>query len=158
MKSLVIYDSVFGNTEKVAAAMAKALGEGTRLEKVDRITPADFQGINLLVIGSPTRGFKPTEGMVKLLNEISGQALAGVTAAVFDTRIPLETISSKFFRAIVKMGGYADKPMAEVLKKKGAEVVAMEGFLVADREGPLLEGELDRATAWIIAAAQRVNN
>lgn len=156
MKSLVIYDSVFGNTEKVAAMLAKALGDGTRLTKVDRVTAADLEGINFLVVGSPTRGFKPTEGMVKWLNEINGQALSGIIAAVFDTRIPLETISSKFFRAIVKMGGYADKPMAEVLKKKGVQVIATEGFFVADREGPLVEGELARASSWIVSAAQKV--
>lgn len=151
MKSLVIYDSVFGNTARVAGAITQALGAEALSKKVDQVTPADLMGIGLLVVGSPTRGFKPTEGMTGFLNSLGDHALQGIKVLVFDTRIPLESISSKFFRTIVKMGGFADKPMAETLKKKGAMVVAMEGFFVVDREGPLVDGELERAAAWVAA-------
>ena len=53
-------------------------------------------------------------------------------------------------RFIMKMGGYAARRMAESLKKKGASlVVPPEGFFVKDREGPLKEGELERAAEWV---------
>jgi hypothetical protein len=49
----------------------------------------------------------------------------------------------------MKMGGYAAGRMAESLKKKGVSlVVPPEGFFVKDREGPLKEGELERAADW----------
>jgi len=74
-------------------------------------------------------------------------SLKGIRAVVFDTRIPLETIKSKAFRFIV---GYAAPAMAKVLQTKGAEVVGKpEGFFVLESEGPLAEGELERAAAWV---------
>ncbi len=49
----------------------------------------------------------------------------------------------------MKMGGYAAPRIVEALKKKGGNlVVPPEGFLVKDREGPLKEGELERAATW----------
>jgi hypothetical protein len=49
----------------------------------------------------------------------------------------------------VELFGYAAKPIADRLRKKGGSLVAPpEGFYVAGTEGPLLEGELDRAAQW----------
>ena len=65
MKTLVIYDSVFGNTEKVALAIAAALQ--TTATPVRQVTAEQVRGLDVLVVGSPTRGFRPTEGISKLL-------------------------------------------------------------------------------------------
>lgn len=67
MKTLVIYDSVFGNTEKVAQAIAAALG--TQAVPVSQVEAGQMQGLDLLVAGSPTRKFSPTEGISKLLKD-----------------------------------------------------------------------------------------
>ena len=49
--------------------------------------------------------------------------------------------------------GYAAEPIAKGLKRKGGDQrLPPEGFYVADTEGPLKEGELERAAEW----AQRV--
>jgi flavodoxin I len=49
----------------------------------------------------------------------------------------------------VRIFGYAAQPITDRLEKKGGElVVPAEGFYVADTEGPLLEGELERAAEW----------
>jgi hypothetical protein len=100
-------------------------------------------------VGSPTRAFRPTEGITAFLKNLSPSALDGVKAAAFDTRIELEDINPKFFRFIIKMGGYADKIIARRLEKAGAEL-ALEptGFAVVESEGPLKEGELERAAEW----------
>lgn len=151
MKSLVIYDSVFGNTEKVAQAVANVLGTSKEvgLEKVTEANPDQLKGLDLLVVASPTRGFRPTEDITNFLKSIPNNALAGVKVAAFDTRINLETIKSSVFRFIVKKGGYANKAIAKLLQAKGGLLVEpMEGFFVKDSEGPLDEGELERAAEW----------
>ena len=52
-------------------------------------------------------------------------------------------------RTIIDLFAYAAKPLLDSLKKKGGIAVAEpEGFIVEGREGPLKEGELDRATQW----------
>ena len=151
MKSLVIYDSYFGNTEKLAQAVGKALGtvKNVNVVRVAEVEPAQLEGLDLLVVASPTRGFRPSEGTTKFLNSLPAGALQGMRAAVFDTRIDLETIKNKVFRFIVKRGGYANKAIAAALEKKGAVVLQpIEGFFVDDSEGPITAGEMERAQKW----------
>lgn len=147
MKSLVVYDSVFGNTEKVAQAIAAALQ--TTAVPVVQATPDQLEGLDLLIVGSPTRSFRPTEGALQLLNALSKNHLVGAGVAAFDTRIDLTTIDSSVLRFIVDKGGYAANTIAKTLEKKGGRLLASpEGFLVTGEQGPLKDGELERAAAW----------
>jgi flavodoxin I len=150
-KVLVIYDSVFGNTAKVAEAIGKAL-EGSLKVEVKHVKDVDITTLktyDILFVGSPTRGFRPTEGIQGFLKNLSKDMLKGVKTAAFDTRIALSDIKSGFLRFIVKLGGYADKIIARKLAKAGAqEAIASTGFAVEDTEGPLKEGELERAADW----------
>lgn len=146
---LVIYDSYFGNTEKVAQAVAGALGPGAMAVRVNDVHPEQLQGIKLLIVGSPTRAFRPSEGTQKFLKNLPPNALKGVRAAAFDTRIAPQDTNSKMLRFMVRLFGYAAKPIGEMLKKNGGTLAAApEGFYVKDTEGPLNEGELERAAAW----------
>ncbi len=148
MNTLVIYDSVFGNTEKIAQTIAAALG--TQAIPVSQADGGQLRGLDLLVVGSPTRGFRPTEGISKLLNGLPKNHLAGVRVAAFDTRIVLETIDSRALRLLVDKGGYAASTIAKALEKKGGGLaVPAEGFFVTGEQGPLKDGELERAAAWV---------
>ncbi len=147
MKALVIYDSVFGNTEKIAQAMGPALA--VPAVPVGQVMANQLRSLDLLVVGSPTRGFRPTESIIKLLNSLPKNHLAGVCVAAFDTRIVLETINSKALRFLVDKGGYAARTIAKALEKKGGVLIAPpEGFLVTGEQGPLKDGELERAAEW----------
>lgn len=149
MNALVIYDSVFGNTERIARSIAAALGEDTVAQNVSAVTAADLNGIDILFVGSPTRGFKPTPAITTFLASLPAGALKGVKAAAFDTRIPLDSIKNPIFRLIVKKGGYADRIIAKALAAKGAALaIPSDGFIVLASEGPLKEGERDRAAVW----------
>jgi len=59
-------------------------------------------------------------------------------AAAFDTRGD----------ARVALTGSAARGIARRLRRQGLDVVDSQSFLVADSEGPLEDGELDRARAW----------
>lgn len=147
MKTLVLYDSVFGNTEKIAQSIAAALG--TQAVPVSQVDAAQLRGLDLLVVGSPTRKFSPTEGIRQFLNNLPENHLAGARVAAFDTRIALEVIESKIFRFIVDKGGYAAQTIAKTLARKGGALAAPgEGFYVTDEQGPLKDGELERAAHW----------
>jgi flavodoxin len=148
MKTLVVFDSVFGNTEKVARAIGDALGAYGEVEVVRAgdVRPGQLLGVDWLVIGSPTRGFRPTEGVSAFVQGLSGQALAGMRVAAFDTRVALEDIKSPVFRFIVSKGGFAAPWIAKRLG--GQANVPAEGFIVQGQEGPLCDGELERAAQW----------
>ena len=151
MDSLVIYDSMFGNTEKIA----RAVGDGLRVRTKVRVVPAgrvreaDWRGAALVVVGSPTRGFLPTDTLVQLLRGLDAGALGGTWAGAFDTRYRAEAIESVWLRFVVRKGGYAAERIAAQLQRAGARLVAPpEGFFVENTEGPLEAGELERAAGW----------
>ena len=149
MKTLIVYDSVFGNTRKVAQAMQEALGAGARMEKADGVTAGDLTGLDLLIVGSPTRAFTATGAAKGFLNKIPPKALKGVKVAAFDTRMYLPDVDNRFLTFMVGIFGYAAEPMAKKLVRKGGvQVLAPGGFYVKDSEGPMKDGEIDRAVAW----------
>jgi flavodoxin len=159
MKALVIYDSVFGNTERVAQAMGEALRSRGDVEvlRVGDVQPEQLTDLDLLIVGSPTRGFNPTPATKQLVASIPSRGLTGVKVAAFDTRISVEDTGSAILRFLVKLFGYAAKPIANRLERKGGELAAPpEGFIVQGTEGPLKEGELERAADWAnqVAATQ----
>lgn len=115
-------------------------------------------GIDLFIIGSPTRGFRPTPAVQEFLSGLPEHALNGLRAAAFDTRIDLETIHPAPLRWLVDVGGYA----ADVLETQLAERHCLKaaeatGFLVTDAEGPLGEGEIERVRDWATGLTEQAS-
>ncbi|HSP46866.1 MAG TPA: flavodoxin domain-containing protein [Clostridiaceae bacterium] len=152
MKTLVVYDSYFGNTEKIAKEVAYALsGKGNvRLRRVTEVTPEDWEGLKLLVVGTPTRAFKPSPGTMKFIKEIPRDRLKGVRVAAFDTRMDVKESKSKVLNVMAGIFGYAALPLSKKLVEKGGTLLLdPEGFIVKDSEGPLKEGEVERVREWL---------
>ncbi len=159
MKAMVVYDSGFGNTEKIARAIGGSLSLQADIETihVSKVEPDQLTGIAMLIVGSPTQKFRPTGAITNFLKGIPQYSLQGVKVAAFDTRFPLSVIEkTRALLFFVRIFGYAAKPIADRLQSKGGKlVIAPEGFFVEDVEGPLINGELERAAEWakrIIAA------
>ena len=155
MKAMVVYDSAFGNTEQIAQAIGNGLGsqEDVEILQAGKVKPEQLTGLRLLIVGSPTQRFRPTGAIKNLLKGIPKNGLNGVKVAAFDTRFTQSDIDEipvlPFFVRLFGARAYAAKPIAGGLKKKGGElVVPPEGFYVEGTEGPLQEGELERAADW----------
>ena len=145
MKTLVVYDSVFGNTEKIAAAIGNVLSAKT--VKPQDFTSDDLAELDLLVVGSPTRAFKPTPAISSWIKTLP--SLNGIKIAAFDTRASTEDIKSDILKKMMKTFGYAAPAIISGLKKKGG-IPAGEpvGFFVSGTEGPLHDQETERAGIW----------
>jgi flavodoxin len=143
MKVLVVYDSRYGNTEQVARAIAEALdGTAVRVGQANAATVKDYE---LLIVGSPTQGGRPTPAVKQFVDSFPAGALSNVGVAAFDTRVP----AKGFLKVLFGVIGYAAGKIAAPLRAKGGTLVAPpEGFLVKGTEGPLADGELERAGAW----------
>jgi flavodoxin I len=142
MKALIVYDSVYGNTEKIARAIAEAITPSNEVKVVGagEANPSELASIDLLIIGSPTHAGRPTPAVQDLLNKIPKLSLQGINVAAFDTRIPTK---------LVRLFGYAAGRIANNLKKKSGTLIASPvGFFVTGSKGPLKEGELERAAGW----------
>jgi flavodoxin len=140
MKTLVIFDSAHGNTEQIAKSIAEGIGGGTTALRVAVADMSALGNIALLVIGSPTYGGRPTEAIQNFIDRIPGDLAKKLQVAAFDTRLTMK---------LAKVFGYAAGKMADGLSARGATLKSPpEGFFVKGRNGPLAQGELERAAAW----------
>lgn len=151
MKALIIYDSLYGNTERIAKAVKDAFDSGheTTLLPVKDVDAGHLAGLDLLIAGSPTQGFRPTKLLQKFFSEIPRGGLKNVNIAAFDTRIAWQEIHLRVLKIMMRQFGYAANPIAKALVKKGGKlIIPPEGFFVKETEGPLKEGEEERAKEW----------
>lgn len=86
--TFVVYDTQFGNTERIARTIAAILSEfgQVRAVRVDQIHLDALRGVDLLILGSPTQGFRPTLAMQPFLRTVTFQSLNNLAVACFDTR------------------------------------------------------------------------
>jgi flavodoxin I len=144
MKALVIYDSLYGNTEKIAKAMAAALGKDAKAVKVGAVKDADLAAHSLVLVGSPTQGGRMTPATKTFLDSLTSDKMKDKRFAAFDTR-------AKSF--VTKLFGYAAPRIETTIKQKGGNTTAQpQGFFVESTKGPLVDGELERAAIWAKAA------
>ena len=139
MSIAIVYDSIFGNTAQIAKAIAAALeGSGpVRLVPVSDARTLDLDGVDLLIVGSPTRGFRPTPAISEFVEGLDVAKVTGKRAAAFDTRIGLDTIHPAPLAWVVDAGGYAAERIAKMLDHKDCVVAAPHaGFIVSGTEGP----------------------
>ena len=141
MNALVVYDSQYGNTERIAQAIADALGTlgQARAIRVDPAQPVEIQGVDMLILGCPTQGWRPTQAMQAFVDRITTEQVHGESVACFDTR----------FKKPRWLTGSAAGMIAKRLEKQGITLlVPPESFFVSGTEGPLYAGETERAAAW----------
>lgn len=142
MNALVVYDSRFGNTEKVARAIGEALSENGaagRVVPAGDVADPSAEGLGLLAVGGPTQAHGASPALRATLGGLHRGRLRGVRAATFDTRLRMTRLLS----------GSAARAIAKWLRRAGCRlVVRPESFFVGGREGQLEIGEEDRAREW----------
>ena len=141
MKTLVVYDSLYGNTEIIARAIGAALPGEVQVLRVGQADVAELEAADLLVIGSPTHGSMASEKVQGLMTRLGSPAREDAKAATFDTRLTW---------GFLRRYGYAADKIAEALKEKGWTLLGEEGgfFVRGLKKGPLKKGEEEKATAW----------
>jgi menaquinone-dependent protoporphyrinogen IX oxidase len=147
MKALVLYYSQYGNTARIAQAIHAALPQRPRIHvaPMSETRPFDLVELSWLILGVPTHYRDVPKTVRQYLRRIPRHGLRGVRVAVFDTRYRMTRLLS---------GSAARKLVRHVRRLGGTLVAPPESFFVLDREGPLAEGEVERAAAWgrIVAA------
>jgi hypothetical protein len=159
MKAWVVFESMFGNTEQIAQAVAEGLRTSMSVDVTEVIdAPADPpEDVTLIVAGGPTEAFSMSRtttradavrqggrpgreafGLREWLNALPSRQ-SNTRLATFDTRID----------KMRHLPGSAAKGAAKAGRRHGFDLVAPpESFFVRDSAGPLVEGEPDRARAW----------
>lgn len=155
MDAVIVYESAWGNTKIIAEAVAEGLAATVDVGKildVGSAAPFERREADLLVLGAPTHAFglsRPQTreeaarrgghpGDLGVLEWIGAAGELNLPVAVFDTHVRRPNLP-----------GTASKKAAKLLRSHGARLlVKPESFYVAGYEGPVLPGEIDRATKW----------
>lgn len=165
MRAVVIYESMFGNTRRIAESIVEGLASTlqVRLIRANRVLASDLEGVDLVVVGAPTHGWSLPRGTTRqnalatarrsdndLVLEPGADSSPGVRewlqtlgslgvpGAVFDTRL----------HAPQFLTGHATKAISKGLRQRGADLVlAPESFFV-DRRNHMVAGERERAREW----------
>lgn len=156
MDVVVAHDSLHGNTKEVAEAVADGIAAAVpsavvRRAHVDDLGPGETSSATLLVVGAPTHGSRPSPPARAFLDRLPERSLAGVSVAAFDTRVDMAELSGAkrlFGRFLDRLGYAAPRIEAALVGKGGQVVVPCAGFIVLDTQGPLRDGERERAAAW----------
>lgn len=153
MKAVVIYDSLYGNTEHIAQAIGEGLTGDVTVVRVGDVNASELKTCDLLIVGSPVHDGRATPAINALLQQFPAHALEGKRVAAFDTRFEVEA-QGIGLRIVMSVMRSAAERIAKALATKGGRLVAEpEGFIVEQKEGPLKQGELERARKW----AQAIN-
>ncbi len=160
LRALVVYESMFGNTSQVADAVTRGLLlEGVDAGMVDvGSAPESVDDLDLLVVGAPTHAFslsrpstradavkqgagreRARTGLREWLAAVDVDPARPPLVAAFDTRVTK-------VRRLPKAAGPTAVRLAH---KHGLTALTKpHGFLVDGVQGPLVDGELERAVAW----------
>ena len=148
MKAYIIYDSMYGNTQKIAQAIGEGLAGEVKVTSISGANSSELKTSDLLIVGSPVHGGRATPALDTFIKQLPENSLEGISVAAFDTRFESEE-QGVGLRILMSVIRYAAPRLAKALVKKGGILVAEpEGFIVENKEGPLKEGELERATKW----------
>lgn len=156
MKAVIVYESIFGNTKKVAEAVA--IGIGGRYEvtlvEVGEANDNTLDGIDLLVVGGPTHVWSMSRGLTRMVakRQMDREPISkGLGVRNWLPKLQrVEQIPAAAFDTAFRRKGSAARGIASRLRRRGYRLVASpeQFYILSDMSGPLLEGELKRATEW----------
>lgn len=151
MNTLVVYFSKFGNTQKLAEAIAERLRSNGAVRTIssDDLTVNDLKDVNLVVMGSPTHNMNLPKTVKPVIDNLPKRILSGKLVAAFDTSYKMSWLLNRFT---------ASKRLTRKLRKLGGKLLLPpEIFHVMEREGPLYEGEIERAQGWVESILELTN-
>lgn len=165
MRVLVVYESMFGNTKTVARAVAEAMAETLPVDfrEVGSAPDLGQVEVDLLVVGAPTHAFSLSRARTR--EDAATKTGHGVISrergvrewldATSSARVPFATFETHVRKP--NLPGSAASAAAKRLRKLGGtEFDKPQTFYVDGMEGPLLDGELEKAAAWGESLARRL--
>ena len=150
MNTLILYDTQHNNTKEIAVSIAQGFPSSfnVKISSVNDIKLEELKDIKLLIVGSPTHGGTAKQSLLLFLKTIPDNYLEGKYVGTFDTRFDEKKLKLAL-KLLIKTIGYAASKIAKILEAKGGTLIRPpEGFFVKDTNGPLTDGEKERAKYW----------
>jgi flavodoxin len=146
MKTLIVYDSFFGNTEKVANRIYETLSpqQKTKLVHVSEAQTLNISSYELVIVGSPTRYYQPTPAIVSF---VRGLKTIRIQVAFFDTRLDAE--GHWLMGPMEKIFKFASDTMETLVRNTQAkQAISSLGVYVTGTEGPIARNAMKDVENW----------
>lgn len=161
MHALVVYESMFGNTEALARAISEGIATWATAIAVPVTAAPTVVGpdIDLLVVGGPTHAFGLSRPATRASAVDQGaipvtSVHRGLREWLHDVRFAEATAVATFDTRVGRVPGSAAKSALRRLRRRGATAVApAASFVVSGTAGPIVDGELERARDWGVSLA-----
>jgi menaquinone-dependent protoporphyrinogen IX oxidase len=148
MKALIVYDTKYGNTQKVAELIAEGYksiaGNEAVVENVSEVDPQQDQNYDLIVIGSPNHVGSYTGKIKKFIKRLPNSTIKGSSYAVFDTYL-----GKDFEKASKKMEKQIDKILPNLNRVSSGLSIKVGGM-----KGPIVDEDLAKCKEYGIKLAQ----
>jgi len=151
MKGIVVYDTSYGNTKKIAETITETLKEsGIEVDLLDvkEVKKLSAKDHNFLVLGSPTRFGTMSFAIRSFLGKVKSEEWMNKPFAAFDTENP-ENLEKKEWSA-------AEKIAAKLRDKKMNQLLPVLKALVFGQKGPIQEGEIERTKEYARSLAVKL--
>ncbi len=133
-KAIVIFDTRYGNTGKVARSLASGLNEagvGTVCVNLRDVDLGALRNFTLICIGSPTEYFTASRSMRSFLSAFKADRLKGKYGFAFDSRFES------------RMSGSASRFIERSLRRAGAAIIMTS-------EKALVRGEIGKPDRMVL--------
>jgi len=151
MKGIVVYDTSYGNTKKIAETIAETLKESgieVDLFDVKDVKKLSGKDYGFLVLGSPTKFGTMSFTIRGFLGKVKSEEWVNKPFAAFDTENP-ENVEKK-------QGSAAEKIAEKLKEKKMNQLLPVLKALVFEMKGPLVEGEVERTREYAKSLAAKL--
>lgn len=161
-RALIVYETMFGNTERIARAIRDGLrryvpAETVPVNRAPDVVPDD---VRLLVVGGPTHAFSMSrlstrQGAVQQADVVMPievgirEWLAALGRADRRSQDLLVTTFDTRIAKVRRLPGSAARSAAKLLRRMGYRMIGTsESFFVSDTTGPIRDVEIERARRW----------
>jgi len=151
MKGIVVYDTSYGNTKKIAETIVETLKESgieVDLFDVKDVKKLSAKDYNFLILGSPTRFGTMSFAIRGFLGKVKSEEWMNKPFAAFDTENP-ENVEKK-------QGSAAEKIAEKLIEKKINQLLPVLKAFVHEMKGPLVEGEVERTKEYARSLAAKL--
>jgi len=156
MNAVVVYESLWGNTEAIARSIAEGIGPEAEALATDEASLAVVATADLIVAGSPVFAFSlPTDSIRESIARDEADAPTPPDLSHPSLRSWLESLPhgqgrfAAFETRIWWSPRGATGAIEARLQRAGyTRIAKAQKFVVKAKYGPLRDGELDRARQW----------
>ena len=144
MNGIIVYDTSYGNTKKIAETILETLKEAEiaadifYVKEVKKLSAKDY---DFFVLGSPTKFGTMSFTVKSFLGKVKKEEWINKPFIAFDTENP-ENVEKA--RVENKEWSAAEKISEKLKEKQMSQLLPVLKALVLDWKGPLVEGEIER--------------